>query len=81
MVVSSYTCSWFVHLLVAKKNQNNASTIDSRGTALVTQAQYWKSSPKSTGMARNRRLMISTSKPRSEIALVLQYFVSHKRAA
>ncbi len=73
-----FRVSWFVRLLAAKRKQNDASTIDSRGTALVTQAQYHESSPRSTGMARNRRL--TTNKPRSAIALVLQYSVSYKRA-
>ncbi len=50
--------------------QNDASAIDSRGTALVTQAPYHESSPRSTGMAINRR--ISTNKPRLDIVLVLQ---------
>ncbi len=51
-----------------QKEPKIASTIDNRGTALVTQAQYRESSPRSTGMARNRRL--STNKPRSESVLV-----------
>ncbi len=50
-------------------------TGDSRGTALVTQAQHHENNPRSTGMARNRRL--TTNKPRSEIALVFQYSVSY----
>ncbi len=58
-----------------QKEANDASTIDSRGTALVTQAQYHESSPRSMKMARNRRLTMNLDKPRSEIALVL----SHKR--
>ncbi len=42
--------------LFATSLQNgNASTIDSRGTALDTRAQYRESSPRSTGMARNQR--------------------------
>ncbi len=51
-----------------------------RGTALATQAQDRKSSPRSMGMARNRQ--VTTNKPRSEMALVLQYSVSYmyKRA-
>ncbi len=57
-----------------KRKRNAASTIDSRGTALITQAQYHESSPRSTRMARNRRL--TTNKPRSKIVLVLQYSVS-----
>ncbi len=65
---------WFVHLLAAKE-ANDASTIDSRGTALVTQAQNSESSTRSTGMARNWRLTMNLDKPRSESALVL----SHKR--
>ncbi len=77
MVVLSYM--WLVcsppH---CKRKQNVASTIDSKGTALITQAQYRKSSPRITVMARNRRL--TTNKPRSEIALVLQYSVSCKQA-
>ncbi len=70
-----FRVSWFVRLLAAKRKQNDASTIDNRGTPLVTQAQCRKSSPRSTGMTRNRRL--TTNKPRSEIALVLQYSVSY----
>ncbi len=64
----------FASLRRCKRKQNDASTIDSRGTALVTQAQYRESSPRSTGMARNQQL--TTNKLRSEIALVLQYSVS-----
>ncbi len=56
-----------------KRKQNDVSIIDSRDTALVTQAQYHESSPRSTRMARNRRL--TTNKPRSEMELVLQYCV------
>ncbi len=39
--------------LFASSIQNDAITIDSRGTALVTRAQYCESSPRSTGIARN----------------------------
>ncbi len=35
-----------------KRKQNDASTIDSRGTALVTQAQYRESSPKGSGYGK-----------------------------
>ncbi len=61
--------SWFVRLSAALRKQNDVSTIDSRGIPLVTHVQYCMS----TGMARNQRL--TTNKPRSEIALVLQYSV------
>ncbi len=59
-----------------QRKLNDVSTIDSRGIALITQAQHRESSPRRTGMARNQRL--TTNKPRSEIALVLQYSVSPK---
>ncbi len=39
-----------------KRKQNDASTIDSKGTAIATQAQNHESSPRSTGMAGNQRL-------------------------
>ncbi len=72
-----FRVSWLFASSLQRK-QNTASTIDSRGTALITRAQYDESSPRSTEMARNQRL--TTNKPRSEIALVLQYSVSCKRA-
>ncbi len=57
-----------------QRKQNDASTIDSTGTALGTQAQYHKSSPKSMGMARNQQLTMN--KPRSDIALVFTMVLS-----
>ncbi len=51
-----------------KRKQNNGSTIDARGTALVTRAQYRESNSRSTGMARNQRLT-------TNIVMVLQYCV------
>ncbi len=58
-----------------KRKQTNASTINSRGTALVTQVQYHESSLRSTGMARNQRLTTKASQSQK-----LQYSVSYKRA-
>ncbi len=69
--------SWLVRLPAAKEAKY-VSSVDSRGTALVTQLQYHESSPRSTGLVRNGQ--ITTNKPRSEISLVLQYSVSCKRA-
>ncbi len=60
-----------------QRKQNDPSTIDSRDTGLVTLAQYRKSSSRSKGTPRNRWLT-QTNKPRSEIAIVLQYSVSYK---
>ncbi len=77
-LIGMYSCFELAGLF-AYPPQNDASTIDSRGTALVTQAQYRESSPRSMGMARNRQL--TSNKPRSEIALVLQYSLSCKRAS
>ncbi len=64
--------------LRCKRKLNDASNIDKKGTALVTEAQYSESSPRSMGMARKQPL--TTTKPRSENVLVLQYSVSQKRA-
>ncbi len=50
------------------RKPNDASTSDSRGTAIVTQEQYCESSLTSMG---NQQL--TTYKTRSEIGLVLQY--------
>ncbi len=47
-----------------KRTPSDASTTESRGSVLITQAKYCESSPRSTGMARNLRF--TTNKPRSE---------------
>ncbi len=82
LMVAAGTCGCFELAGLSpprcKKKPNDGSTIDSRGTALVKQEQYRESSARSTGMARNQQATIN--KPRSEIALVLQYSGSHKRA-
>ncbi len=60
-----FQVSCFICLLAAKGSKTLPVLSTIRGTGLVTQAQYRKTSPSSTGMARNRRL--ATNKPRSEI--------------
>ncbi len=67
--------------LFAKRKLSNVSTIDSRSTALVTQVQYCEISPmpemrewQETG----NYMYVTANKPRSEIALVLQYSVPYK---
>ncbi len=51
----TYGCFELAGLFACKRKQNDVSTCDSRGTALVTQAQYCESSPRIVGMARNQR--------------------------
>ncbi len=83
-----FQVSWFVCLLAAKgsKTMPVLSTVEAQLSLhkrnIVsfpdvhrTEGIWERDYPKSTGMARNRR--ITTNKPRSEIALVLQYYVSH----
>ncbi len=58
VAAGTYGCFEFAGLFASslQRKQNDASTTDGRGTALVTLAQYCENSPRSTGMARNRRL-------------------------
>ncbi len=62
-----------------QKEANDVSTINSRGTPPITPTQYRKSSPRSTGMARNRQL--TTNKPGSGITLLLQFCVLYVSSA
>ncbi len=71
--------SWLVCHLTAKGRQAMpVLPTDGRGTVLVTKPQY-RNSKRNTGFHRNRQ-PITVNQPRSEIALLLQYSVSHKWA-
>ncbi len=74
--------SWLVCLPAAKESKTMSvlSTVEAQLSlhSAISRKQEMKSSPRSTGMVRNRWL--TTNKARSEITLVLQYSMFCKRA-
>ncbi len=71
------TCSWFVHLIMAKAAKRFRYCRQQRHSSPCTSIILQKD-PRSTGMARNQWLTINQL--RSENAMVLQYSVSYMRA-
>ncbi len=74
------SAGWFVCLFAANGNQAMLLLFDSRGTALVTQAQCCRGVPEAQECQdTGSQLRTSRDEAEIQIAMVLQYSVSHKQ--